>query len=387
MAKRPRTRPAAVTAEGTCDSRFFRLKRAFEANFSDGDIGAAICVYLGGKPVVDLWGGRADPKKNKKWQADTLCASFSVSKAFVSTMGHMLIDRGQLDLEEPVAKYWPTFAKHGKDGIKVKHLFEHRAALVNVDQDLKPGQIYDWKLMVRALENSRPNWPYGRAPTYHSMTFGYLLGEVIRRIDGRPVGRFQREEIAGPLNVDFLFGLTAAEQRRCARVVAEARPDDYLPPLPPNPAAAARSLQGVARGDRYNAPSFRSAELGAGSGHGTARGVARFFACLGAGGALDGARLLSKRMRDHAIKFRAGSIDPVFGVHNRFALGLQLNNPPGMPMGNNPRAFGHLGAGGRIGFADPDRQIAFSYLPNVMWYGSGLGPRGTRLVDTLFDCL
>jgi CubicO group peptidase (beta-lactamase class C family) len=384
-AKRAVSPPATI--EGTCDARFARLRRAFAANFSDGDVGAALCVYLDGRPVVDLWGGIADAKKRAAWKQDTMCAAFSVSKAFVSTMGHMLIERGQLDLEAPVTRYWPEFGKHGKDGIKVKHLFEHRSALVNVDRDLKPGEIYDWKLMTKALADSKPNWPYGRTPTYHSMTYGYLLGEVIRRIDGRRIGRFQREEIAGPLGVDFFFALTAAEQRRCARVQPQPPPEDYLPGLPPNPAAAARSLQGVAKGDRFNAPAFRAAELGAGSGHGTARGVARFFACLAAGGALGGVRILSKRMRDHAIKFRAESIDPVFGIHNKFALGLQLNNPPGMPMGPNPRSFGHLGAGGRIGFADPDRRLAMAYLPNAMWYGAGLGPRGTRLVETVFDCL
>ncbi|MBM3502993.1 MAG: beta-lactamase family protein [Alphaproteobacteria bacterium] len=387
MVARKKRSKNTVEIAGVCDDRFTKLRRAFAANFDDGDVGAAICVYRDGRPIVDLWGGLADAKKNVPWSRDTLCATFSISKAFVSTMGHMLIDRGELDLEAPVAHYWPAFAKHGKDGIKVKHLFEHRSALVNVDRDLKPGELYDWPLMTKALADSRPNWPYGRTPTYHSMTYGYLLGEVIRRIDGRRIGRFHREEIARPLGIDFAFALTPAEQRRCARVQPQTPPDEYMPPLPPNPAAAARAIQGVAKGDRFNAPAFRAAELGSGSGHGSARGIAKFFACLGNGGSLDGVRLVSKRMRDYAIKFRAESIDPVFGVHNKFALGLQLNNPPGMPMGPNPRSFGHLGAGGRIGFADPDRGLAFTYVPNVMWYGGGLGPRGTRLIQTLFDCL
>ena len=375
--------------EGTCDAKFAGVKEAFVENFADHDeIGAGVAVYVDGQPVVDMWGGFRDAARTHRWDRDTMCASFSVSKAITSTMAHMLVDRGLLDVEKPVAHYWPEFAQAGKENVTIREVMTHRAALTYVDADLKPGDVYDWKTMTEALAKSARHAPFGAEPTYHNLTYGYLVGEVIRRIDGRTLGPFLREEIAGPLKADYFFGLTDAEIARCATVLPEKPPEGETPPTPPDMAAVMKSMQGLADSpDRFNLEVFRKAEIGAGSGHGTARGTARIFASLANGGTLDRVRLMKKETRDRAIAFVCESHDKIFGVHNKFALGYQLNNPPGMPMGTNPQAFGHLGVGGRIGFADPVANVAFAYLPNLMWWGNGVGPRGTRLIEAVYAAL
>ncbi len=375
--------------EGTCDGRFVAVKDAFVENFAEFDeIGASVAVYFDGEPVVDMWGGFRDAARTKRWAKDTLCASFSVSKAFVSVMGHMLIDRGLLDIDKPVAHYWPEFAQNGKADVTVRDIFTHRAALAYVDAELKPGDIYDWETMTTALAASARHAPFGEEPTYLNLTYGYLLGEVIRRIDGRTIGPFLREEIAKPLGVDFAFGLSGAQIARCAEIVPETPPAGAELPVPADMDGLMKSMRGLAEGDgRFNLDSFRKSEIGAGSGHGTARGVAKFFACLGAGGRLDGVRLMKTETRDRAIAYSGESVDAIFGAHNKYAVGFLLNNPPGAPMGPNSQAFGHPGAGGRIGFADPVSGLAFAYLPNLMYWGAGLGPRGTRLVEAAFASL
>ena len=375
--------------EGTCDGRFAGVKEAFMKNFAEHDeLGASVAVYFEGEPVVDMWGGFRDAGRTKRWSKDTLCASFSVSKAFVSVMGHMLIDRGLLDIEKPVAHYWPEFAQNGKDDVTVRDIFQHRAALAYVDADLKPGDIYDWETMTTALAESKRHPPFGDQPTYLNLTYGYLLGEVIRRIDGRTIGPFLREEVARPLGIHFAFGLRDDEIARCAEIVPEAPPAGADMPTPADMDALMKSMRGLAEGDdRFNIHAWRKSEVGAGSGHGTARGIAKFFACLGAGGRLDGARLMKQETRDRAITYSGDSIDAIFGQHNKYAVGFLLNDQPGAPMGPNAEAFGHPGAGGRTGFADPVSGLAFSYLPNLMYWGAGLGPRGRRLVDAAFAAL
>jgi CubicO group peptidase (beta-lactamase class C family) len=375
--------------EGTCDARFAGVKDAFMENFAEHDeLGASVAVYLDGEPVVDMWGGFRDAARTKRWAKDTLCASFSVSKAFVSVMGHMLIDRGLLEIDKPVAHYWPEFAQNGKEDVTVRDIFQHRAALAYVDADLKPGDIYDWETMTTALAESARHPPFDAQPTYLNLTYGYLLGEVIRRIDGRTIGPFMREEIARPLGIDFAFALRDDEIARCAEIVPEAPPEGADIPMPADMEALTKSMRGLAEGnDRFNLEVWRKSEIGAGSGHGTARGIAKFFACLGAGGRLGGTRLMKQETRDRAITFSGESVDAIFGQHNKYANGFLLNDPPGAPMGPNAQAFGHPGAGGRIGFADPVTGLAFSYLPNLMYWGPGLGPRGRRLVDAAFAAL
>ena len=377
----------AVTIHGSCDPAFGKVKDAFARNFTERDEhGAAVTVYRHGKPVVDLWGGVADTRSGAPWQRDTLAAAFSISKAFTATLGHMAAERGLLDLDAPVARYWPEFGANGKDGILVRQLFTHQAGLYYIDADLKPGDAYDWNLMTRLLAAQKPVAPPGGTPIYHSMTFGYLIGEVLRRVTGKTIAPLVREWIATPLGVDFHFALTDAEIARCAHLVMAPPPN---PPLPVRgqPEIVALTSRGNAAGDRFNAESFRKAEVGAGSGHGTARGIARFFAALGNGGELDGVRLLTAETVRKATKFQIESQDPVFGIHNRFALGYQLNTPGEHPMGADMDAFGHMGAGHRIGFADRKTGLSFGYVSGLFGVTPGLGPRGLALVRALYDSI
>lgn len=375
--------------EGTCDAAFAGVKDAFMENFAEHDeLGAAVAVFIDGQPVIDMWGGFRDSARTQRWTQDTLACGFSISKAYVSVMGHILADRGKLDLDQPVAHYWPEFAQAGKEDVTVRDILTHRAALTYVDAALKPGDLYDWETMTRALEQSPRHEPLGKQPTYLNLTYGYLLGEVIRRIDGRTIGPFAREEITRPLNADFFFALSDAEIARCATIVPDPPPEGTSLREPPDPAAMDKSMQGLAEGDdRFNLKVWRKAQVGAGSGHGTARGVAKFFGCLANGGTLEGVRLLKQETRDAAIVETGGGLDPINGATNRYGTGFLLNNPPGAPMGANPRSFGHPGAGGRTGFADPDAKLGFAYLPNLMWGGVGLSPRGLRLIDAVYAAL
>lgn len=377
----------AVSIEGRAEAAYGRVKDAFARNFAErGETGAAVTVYRHGKPVVDLWAGVADARRGTPWTQDTLAAAFSISKAFTATAGHMAVERGLLDLDAAVVRYWPEFGAQGKDTIRLRQLFTHQAGLYYVDADLKPSEAYDWNLVTRSLAAQKPVGPVGAVPVYHSLTFGYLIGEVLRRVTGKTIGPLVRDWIADPLGVDFHFALTDAQIARCAHLVAEPPPD---PPLPARgqPEIVALTSRGGAAGDRFNADSFRRAEVGAGSGHGTAHGIARFFAALGNGGELDGTRILKAETLAKATAFEVESQDPVFAIHNRFALGYQLNTPGEHPMGPSPDAFGHMGAGHRIGFADPSTGVAFGYVGNLFGVTPGLGPRGLALVQALYESI
>lgn len=377
----------AITIQGSCDPAFGKVKDAFARNFTEQDEhGAAVAVYRHGKPIIDLWGGVADPRSGAPWQRDTMAAAFSISKAFTATAGHMAVERGLLDLDAPVARYWPEFGANGKDKILVRQLFTHQAGLYYIDADLKPGDAYDWDLVTRALAAQKPVGPVGETPVYHSMTFGYLIGEVLRRVTGKTIAPLVREWVTGPLDADFHFALTDAQIARCAHLVMGPMPN---PPPPPRgqPEIVALTSRGGASGDRINSEAFRKAQMGAGSGHGTARGIARFFAALGNGGELDGTRILKADTVKKATSFQIESDDPVFAIHNRFALGYQLNTPGEQPMGPSMEAFGHMGAGHRIGFSDPKSGLSFGYVGGLFGVTPGLGPRGVALVRALYDSI
>jgi len=377
-------------ASGECDSAFKGVKDILEQLFDEGrEVGCAVCVYSGGRKVVDLWGGVADPDEGRPWERDTIVSTFSVSKALVSTMGHMLVDRGVIDLDDPVAKYWPAFGQNGKDAILVRHLLDHRCAVSYVDRPLAPGELYDWDLMIEAVEQTAPNWEPGVRPVYLNMTYGYLMGGLVYRLTGKRIGQFNREELCGPLELDYNFALTESEKARCARIMQKGSPRALFEEVAANPDTLfARTMQGFRADEDFNSDGWRSSEVGSGQGHGNARAIAGLFEMLRAGGTFNGVTVMSPSTRDAAIAFQCESEgdDPILGKPVRFALGYEINNPT-FPMGPNPKAFGHWGAGGAFGFGDIDNGIAFGYTPNYMHDSLELGPRGTALVDAVFDCL
>ena len=372
--------------QGTWEPRFGAVRDAFAANWSDhGEVGASLCVIVGGETVVDLWGGHADADRSQAWQRDTIANVYSSTKGIAAAAAAMLVDRGTLDVERPVVDYWPEFGQAGKSEIKVRHLLSHEAGLAGVDEELPDGAVLDWDQMIGALERQEPMWAPGEAMGYHAITYGWLVGEVIRRIDGRTCGEFVRDEIAGPLGVDFFVGLPESEDARTADLLPApgAGPigvsnDDSL-------AAKALGLASPRLAGTVNSREWRAAELPAANGHGNGRSLATIYSALAQGGG----DLLSHEAVDAcAATEHAAREDMVLGFLVRRSLGFILSTAGGRyEWGPNPRTFGHSGAGGSIGFADPDAEIGFGYVMNQMSAGLGADPRWKPMIDAVYASL
>jgi CubicO group peptidase (beta-lactamase class C family) len=381
--------------EGEVEAGFEPVREAFEANFSErGDIGAAVCVYLHGRPVVDLWGGVADRDTGRPWTRDTLQLVYSATKGVTATAAHLLVQRGELDLDAPVATYWPEFAANGKADIPVRWLMSHQAGLFALDQPVPLDEALTWHPMVAALAAQRPLWEPGTAHGYHGRTWGWLVGEVIRRVSGRTPGRYVADEIAGPLGLDFFIGLPASERHRVSRMVydqsevdvttvpIESIPEEFRELVaamgdPNSFYNKAFSVTDPAEID-FNSPELQAAELPASNGIGTAHGLARMYAALI--GEVDGVRLFTPDTLESATKEQAGGKDQVLLLPSRFSTGYMLPTQD-LPM-TGPNAFGHMGRGGSLAFADPEHGISFGYAMNNIIDG-GEDLRATSLVDAV----
>jgi CubicO group peptidase (beta-lactamase class C family) len=362
-----------VTIEGEVAPGFEPVREAFLANFEHGgDVGAALCVYRDGRPVVDLWGGLAD---TRPWQRDTMQLVFSATKAATAVCAHLLAERGELDLDAPVAKYWPEFAAEGKEAITVRQLLSHRAGLPVLDRTLSVADVLAWEPMVEALAAQRPVWPPDTAQGYHGRTFGWLVGEVIRRVSGRSPGRFFAEEIAGPFGIDWFIGLPASERERVGKLVNDPPGTGALPmpldELPPEfraiveAAADPESLMNRAFGFTdeeidFDDPAVHAAEMPSSNGICTARGLAKFYAALI--GEVDGARILKPETVAGAVAEQSFEPDKVMVMPIRFSSGFML--PGGFNPLAGPESFGHPGRGGSLGYADPASGTAFGYVVN-----------------------
>ncbi len=371
---------------GTCEPRFGAVRDAFAANWADHDeVGASLCVIVGGETVVDLWGGHADAERDRSWERDTIANVYSSTKGIAAAAAAMLVDRGQLDVERPVVDYWPEFGQAGKSEIKVRHLLTHEAGLAGVDEELPDGAVLDWDRMIGALQRQAPMWTPGEGMGYHAITYGWLVGEVIRRIDGRTCGEFVRDEIAGPLGVDFFIGLPESEDSRTADLIAApgAGPIGVAPP--DNLAARALGLAAPRLAGTVNSREWRAAELPAANGHGNGRSLATIYSALAQGGG----DLLSKdAIEACGPTEHAAREDMVLGFLVRRSLGFILSTAGGRyEWGPNARTFGHSGAGGSLGFADPDAEIGFGYVMNQMSAGLGADPRWKPMIDAVYASL
>jgi CubicO group peptidase (beta-lactamase class C family) len=385
----------ATKIEGTCEPKFNRVKEAFAANFDSGDeTGAACAITLDGKPVVDLWAGYADKAQTRLWTRDTIVNVYSTTKGLTAICAHRLVDQGKLDLDAPVAKYWPEFAQAGKGKLPVRFLLSHRAGLPAVRKPLAPDALYQWDTMCAALAEQEPWWEPGTKHGYHALTFGFLVGEVIRRITGKTPGTYFRDELAQPLGLDAHIGLGAEHDARTA---------DMIPSPPPGPdqpnlfAEAAKNPESVTAKAFMNPPvlikpglvnsrEWRAAEIPAGNGHTTARALARLYGALGRGGEVDGYRVLTPRSIARCHDEQSRGPDEVLFISTRFGLGFMMSQP-GASLGPNSRSFGHPGAGGSLGYADPDAKIGFGYTMNRMQASILIDPRATRLIDALYASL
>ncbi len=378
----------AGSIEGDCDPAFSQLRNVFAASFSQDleypEVGASVCVYLQGRKVVDLWGGHMDRSRTRPWQRDTIVNMMSVAKGVLALCAHILVDKGQLDLDAPVARYWPAFAQKGKEQLPVRYLLDHRAGLAAVD-DLRRGMAYDWEEMIRALEQTAPMHPPGTTPCYHSITMGHLIGEVVRRISGQDIGTFMAENIARPLGLDYHFGLGSAELPRCAEFLEEDG-QGLAAYLLANPEVlAARTFGPIAENESFNSPEWRSALVPSANGHGNARALARLYGALALGGSLEGVRIIGRDTLLAASEEQWDGPDLATGIRMRMALGFRLGSAD-TPMGPNPRAFGSPGAGGATSFCDMDAGIGFGYAMNSKYPGLAAGPRAAALVNALYDC-
>ena len=382
----------AVKIEGTCDPKFNRVKDAFAENFEKrGEVGAAAAIMLDGKSVVDIWAGHADKEKTKPWARDTLVNVYSTTKGVTAICAHRLADKGLLDIDAPVAKYWPEFAQAGKDKLPVRYLLSHKAGLAAVRKTLDEDALFKWDKMTTALAEQEPWWEPGTKHGYHALTFGYLVGEVIRRISGKTPGTYLRDELAGPLGLDLHIGLDAKN---------DARTGDMIPMPPPAPGEpnlfaeimkdtesvtfkAFMNPPGGMRPGLVNTREWRAAEIPAANGHTTARSLAKLYGAVARGGELDGVRVMSKEQVAQCSIEQSNGPDALLILNTRFSLGFMMSQP-GASIGPNAKSFGHPGAGGSLGYADPEAKIGFGYTMNKMHAGLLIDARATALIDALY---
>ena len=379
---------------GQCDERFAPVRAAFAEGFrSRNEIGAAVAVVRDGRTVVDLWAGHADLARTQPWQRDTIVNIYSCTKAMTALCAHQLVERGALDLDAPVARYWPEFAQAEKERIPVRWLLSHRAALPAVKEVLAPETLYDWDAMCAALAAQTPWWEPGTAHGYHAVTFGWLVGEVVRRLTGRSLGTYFRDEIARPLGLDLHIGLADAEHHRVAQM--SDIPTDQLDPnaiglaqlilSDPQSMAALAFVNPPSMALGPNNPEWRRAEIPGANGHGAARDLARVYGALARGGTIDGVQVLQPTSIARCAAEQSHGADLVLQINTRFGLGVMLpQDRPDARFGPSPRAFGHPGAGGSLGFADPDSKIGFGYVMNRMGPNILLDPRAIALIDAVY---
>ena len=388
---------AAVPAiSGAYDARFERVREAFARNFAEsGELGASVAVALHGEIVVDLWAGYVDRERTQPWERDTIVLVYSSTKGAVALAAHMLADRGLIDFEAPVADVWPEFAQAGKETLPLRYLLTHQAGLPAIDEELPVGAELDWDTMAGALSRQAPLWEPGEKTGYHAATYGWLVGEVIRRVDGRSVGTFIREEIAEPLGVEFLLGFGPEEDHRVSDLHLAQVPVEELPSLaaaallePTSMAARAFNIAPRGPNKGRNSRAFRGSEQPGSNGHSNARALATIYGALGNGGAWHGHRLLSEDGIRLAGTEQVQGRDLILQTPVRRTLGFMMP-VSGVPDPRGENAFGHAGMGGSVGFCDPDVGLGFGYAMNQMWTNTLAqdDPRAGRLMQAVYDSL
>lgn len=380
--------------DGHCDERFAAVRSAFEENFRErGELGAAVTVSVDGEVVVDLWGGWADAARTRPWERDTLVNVWSTTKGPTALCAHILADRGLLDLDAPVATYWPEFAAAGKEKVLVRHLLSHRAGLSGLREPHSLEQLYDWEFTTGRLAATEPWWEPGTASGYHAFTYGFLVGEVVRRVSGRLPSAFLAQEVTGPLGIDFTIGLPEKEAGRAAELVqppAASSSEQAAVFSQLTPAALAALANPPVGAAEANAPEWRAAEIPAANGHGTARAVAALYGVFAGRGSYDGRRVLSPAAAERVREGQGSCRDLVLGAgldaETEIGLGLWLSGTNGS-YGPNPRAFGHDGFGGSCGLADPESGLSLGYVMNRMGPHIANDPRKMALIEALYSAL
>ncbi len=359
--------------QGSYDDLFTAVPSALARLLDDGDAGASVAVFVDGEPVVDVWGGFTDGDRSIPWQRDTITNVWSVTKTMTALCALVLADRGDLDLAAPVGRYWPEFTAAGKERVQVRHLLSHTAGPPDWDGPIE--DLYDWSSATARLAVQAPLWEPGSAAGYHSLTQGFLVGEVVRRITGRSLGDFFVDEVAGPLGADFSIGLPAEHDHRVALTVPpSSRDEDYAASAPGSSASAATGT--AVRVRDGNSVAWRRAQIPAASGFGNARSVALVQSVMACGGAVRGARLLSQAGCDRAREEQFSGEDRILGMPVRYGLGYGLFGT----------TFGWGGWGGSLVMIDPEGRVAVAYVTNQMREPAD-DTRGLELVMAAYDGL
>lgn len=383
--------------QGHAEPGYEKVRDAFENNFDQhGDVGAAFSLYVRGEKVVDLWGGVADATTDRPWEEDTLQLVFSTTKGITAICAHLLAQRGELDLDAPVVQYWPEFAAGGKENIPVRWLLSHRAGLPVIDETVTPEDVYSWTGVVEKLAAQRPVWDPGTGHGYHALTFGWLVGEVIRRVTGKSVGAFLADEVAGPLGAEFFIGVPESDEPRVSRLIELAGgiggnvDEETVAALPEEIRAIVRGFadpDGLSQRAlsvtkpplNFNSREVHAAEIPAANGITTARALAKIYAATV--GEVDGVRLLDKETVDDLTREQSNGPDNVLIMPTRFGSGFFLTSGFAPLLGD--KSFGHAGAGGSLGFADPDAEVGFGYVMNRMQSNLGGDPRTVTLIEAV----
>lgn len=378
--------------QGFYDLQFEAVRDAFADLFNDPqERGAALCIQIGGETVIDLWAGTADKDGAQAWHTDTIINLFSCTKTFTAVAALQLVEEGKLALDVPVARYWPEFAAAGKEAITLRQLLSHRAGLPALRQSMPPAALYEWQTMVDALAAEAPWWTPGEGHGYAAITYGWLVGELIKRADGRSAGQSIVARTAKPLGLDFHVGLADEEFDRVAHIarskgnVGDAAAQRLLKAMMSEPMSlSTRAFTNPPSiMTSTNKPEWRRMEQPAANGHGNARSLAGFYSAL-----LDG-RLLEAEMLEQLTREHSAGEDKTLLTSTRFGLGCMLDQPdrPNATFGLGPHAFGHPGAGGSTGFADPERDVSFGFVTNTLGPYVLMDPRAQTLVKALAQCL
>lgn len=370
---------------------FEPVKQVFENLWQEVEVGASFCAFHRGRKVVDIWGGYAEVDESRPWEEDTLVNVYSTTKGLATIAMAVLYDEGGFDYDQKVVDWWPEFGAEGKEDVTIAQLLSHQAGLCGVDTKLEVEDLYDWEKMVALLAAQKPWWTPGKGAGYHAVTWGYFPGELIRRITGKTLGQYFHEKVAAPLNADFYIGLPDSEMDRVATLNGPNRARK-LPRAPAGNIEMPR-LYPVALLNPSISPfrhacsyEWRKSEIAAANGQANARGIATIYAALSMGGELDGTRIISEQAIAEAVKPEVDmQEDLVLGRPLRRSRGFILNTEGAY--GPSPDAYGHAGAGGSVGYADPDNQVAVGYAMNQMQADLAAEPRSVLLSKALYDCI
>jgi CubicO group peptidase (beta-lactamase class C family) len=375
---------------GHWDARFDKLAEALADEITTGgEVGAAIAIDIGGETVVDMWGGHADAAKTKPWAEDTIVNVWSSTKTVTALSGLMLIDRGLIEPSTPVATVWPEFGANGKEHIEFRHLLTHSSGVSGWDQPVAVEDLFDWNKSTAMLAAQAPWWEPGTASGYHAITHGHLIGEVVRRVTGKPLKQFVRDEIAGPLDADFQIGATQGDSARIAEIIPAEDPLEGIPPMDQWTEQMLKTFTGPAPDPSVaNSDAWRAADMGAVNGHTNARALARILSAISLGGSVDGIRLLRPETIEQIFEVQLEGPDLVLALHPiKWGLGFGLPLPESIPFVPDEKICFWGGWGGSWETMNPDRRTTIAYVMNKMGPGVEGSERTNRYFNLIYEAL